>query len=591
MSPNGRSDESQTLPSTEGQTRQSPHPSPHLSPRQLLDLPGEVLHLICAQLCHHCRSRTLGGSSERPMDAVEDWTSYCKDSLALHALSQTCTVLRDAAQALLYHFPRIKSHHCFLRTVRERPDLADHVKHVWPVRVSLDELAKDMAPDGFALVKKTASELQMLVPGTDDTPFEDEFSVLLAHLASRLDDHQDGPQDEPEHDCFFQRDIFQTLLQGMLMALLPRLEVMHVDCWNDDNRFPPEIYHHAKRRLRRTGRMVSDGNGMGSLRTVVVRNWRLHTYRWERDDLMARDAPDGVFDGVHLDPHEFLLTCAASSLRQLIFRYLDAPHTWPATSRGPNPTKTLWSALPHLRAVEFQQMAWGVCRVHPESGMDSLPEEQLEAAYAGMEQMARECASLRSFSVSVVPFDGTGPNSFSPRRLLQSLLPAAERLEAICVQPYGIALRPFTELLVGGADLHCFTRLQELSLLEDCFCRGWTLDDDYDPDDDDFLGSLPGEDSDGKEADEKEEEHPYACTSTMCLVDMVPQSVTSLTVRLRGQPRAIPDIVRLGQEAAQGRFPSLRRVAVEFYEHNGIPGLEEAFHGSGVFVEVVSHFE
>lgn len=128
MPPNG-SDGSQTLTSTDGQVRRNPHPSRG----RLLDLPGEVLRLICAQLCHHCRSHAFRGLSELSMNTHAEWTSYCKDNLALNALSQTCTIFRDVAQPLLYHFLRIKRHHCFLRTVREHPDLADHVKHIWPV--------------------------------------------------------------------------------------------------------------------------------------------------------------------------------------------------------------------------------------------------------------------------------------------------------------------------------------------------------------------------------------------------------------------------------------------------------------------------
>lgn len=89
MPPNG-SDESQTLTSTDGQVRRNPHPSRG----RLLDLPGEVLRLICAQLCHHCRSqRVVGAVHEHPrrMDIVLQRQSCPECTIAdMHHLPGRC---------------------------------------------------------------------------------------------------------------------------------------------------------------------------------------------------------------------------------------------------------------------------------------------------------------------------------------------------------------------------------------------------------------------------------------------------------------------------------------------------------------------
>lgn len=103
-------------------------------------------------------------------------------------------------------------------------------------------------------------------------------------------------------------------------------------------------------------------------------------------------------------------------------------------------------------------------------GLYSVTEEQQDVAYRRIEQIAKECASLCSFAMSVTPLDNGGPNTFSPHRLLQSLLPAASRLETLTIHTDRVNLRPDPDVLVGTA-LHRFTNLQQLSLLEDCFCH------------------------------------------------------------------------------------------------------------------------
>lgn len=102
-----------------------------------------------------------------------------------------------------------------------------------------------------------------------------------------------------------------------------------------------------------------------------------------------------------------------------------------------------------------------------------VTEEQEDRAYRRIEQMARECVSLNSLKLSVVTLDSrASANTFSPNRLLQSLLPTASRLETLHIDAEQIRLQVGPAVLLG-TDMHCFTELQHLSLDEICFCRHW----------------------------------------------------------------------------------------------------------------------
>lgn len=225
----------------------------------LIALPSEVIYLICAQLCPHCRGL-------RPMHVI---TGSDKAS-PLKALSETCTTLRDIAQPLLYHVPYIFKYLYFLRTVWERPDLADSVKCVPSRFIHRHSLYEDLNALGFAFVKGMAAELQMIT--SEDAPFEDEFSEMLALLAGQCK----GEHEEYADTAHLQMEHFYTLLDTILIASLPCLEVLAIRGWEDYEYYPPEVLHHAKRRLARAGRLVSDrcaGTTMPSLHTIVMNGW------------------------------------------------------------------------------------------------------------------------------------------------------------------------------------------------------------------------------------------------------------------------------------------------------------------------------
>lgn len=477
----------------------------------LLSLPSEVKRLICAQLCGHCCALT----------ALETVTGLDEDSSShLKSLSETCTVLRDVAQPFLYHVPRIVRYSRFLWTIRERPDLADCVRCLPAVRLSLRCLAHDMDQDGVALFREAAAELQMIT--TQDRPLDDEFEHLLALAAGKR-------RDDLAITGWSQLTEFTLLLQAMLVASLPRLEILYIGARNADDYFPLPSYHHAKRRINRVGRLASNrctGSSMPSLRTIILQAWRQDSASWKESSISD-------YIDAHIDPAEFLFSCA-DLLHEVIFDSCDAPYKWPFASEVRE--AMVWSPLQTISAISFHDMNWGDGLSY--DGFATMTDVEQETAYSRIRQLATQCTKLTSFKLAVAPMDGPRhANPFSPNRLLQNLLPMSTRLETMSIQMAKVHIKrdPPTVL---GADIHRFTRLRQLSLDEMCFCRHW-LHDDNDAED----GKL----------------------SNSCLVEVLPTTVASLSIRLRRKPRTVPDLVQLGKAAIAGAFPNLKHLTVESY--------------------------
>lgn len=434
-----------------------------------------------------------------------------------------------------------------------------------------------MMGDGFALVKEMALELQLLT--SQDPPFEEEFASMLADITAGSYDEREEYSDA----TISQMEAFYELLDAILIASLPCLEIRCIDTWlvDEHHYIPLNIYRHAKRRLLRTGRLVSrrcDDPSIPSLHTVIFEGiidpdlWQFEKHSYGE---------------VYLDPHEFLFCCALS-LQQLIFSNCLAPYEWPPASTTTPANSSLWRVLPVLRSIEFDAMKWGASEGWEGPTERAISNEELDMAYLRLRHIAEQCAKLSSFKISIDFADGPHvANSFSPNRLLQSLRPMAARLEVLTIHLERVWPVPGDAALLG-AGMHDFTRLQDLSLDEMCFCNHW--------------------DDNSK------------TESNSCLVDVLPSSVKYLNVRLRKWPRAIPDLVRLGNVAAGAadRFPSLKHVTVEAYLHrppvsepnrfcwaDDVPSpqrslataepqiqalplqLAEAFKGSGVVTEVM----
>lgn len=102
---------------------------------QLERLPAEILHIVCSQLCTHC-CEAQTGRTDPHNDPAERVEIRLRRS-ALASLSRTLTLFRAIATPYLYHFvfhqpPEDKGETLtsLLRTIIQRPDLAQAVKHI-----------------------------------------------------------------------------------------------------------------------------------------------------------------------------------------------------------------------------------------------------------------------------------------------------------------------------------------------------------------------------------------------------------------------------------------------------------------------------
>lgn len=88
----------------------------------LLDLPVEVLQDICRTMCPHCVRNT-----RRHCQPNAENHDFCK---MLSRFSRTCSVMRDIAQPVMFHYPvpSIRGFMSLVRTLCRRPDLARRVR-------------------------------------------------------------------------------------------------------------------------------------------------------------------------------------------------------------------------------------------------------------------------------------------------------------------------------------------------------------------------------------------------------------------------------------------------------------------------------
>lgn len=419
----------------------------------------------------------------------------------------------------------------------------------------------------------------MFPPEADS--FDDEFASMFVAVASRKD------TDPPffTQDVLQKMEVFRSLLEAVLIASLPFLEILFVNVGQGEG-YPSHVHPHSRRRLDRAGRLASDRcptTSIPSLHTMVI--GVEHTAFW-------KNFVDN-YGIVVLDPHEVHFACA-KSLRTLVFHGCVASYGWLQSASIEN--QSIWSTMPELREIVCDEMKWATYKGY--ASVAAIADQ--EAAYLRIQQMTQQCHNLTSFKISVGWLDEpSAASTFSPSRLLQSLLPTTSRLKTLKIHLDTVQLQDRPSILLGQ-DLHFFTNLQELSLDEMCFCHHWT--------------------SNGEAQGDAYIESYAIRRNNDCLVYILPLSVVFLNIRLRKGPRAIPDLVRLGNAAAAGRFPNLKHVTVESYldfpddskkkPHHSpwierqptfgrnltrapqiqaiAPKLAEAFRGSDVVVEVTA---
>lgn len=205
--------------------------------RGLGHLPGEIQLQICTQLCIHCCGRT---------NKPDRWDDGGQNQRTLLALSQTSRSFHRVAQPIAFHiFQQVPSNrHAnafvkFVRTLLERPDLAQQVKEL---------RQHHYEPGGWSN--------------------EQDFNMLKA-TADRLGM---GSVDDPDFESADEEDVSAgKFCMELLIALLPNLETLHL-LFEDEGNYEQTTYTYLKRRLDKLG----SGGTLKHLRRVILdteENW------------------------------------------------------------------------------------------------------------------------------------------------------------------------------------------------------------------------------------------------------------------------------------------------------------------------------
>lgn len=351
-------------------------------------------------------------------------------------------------------------------------------------------------------------------PNWDTRRAEREDWEMLKALARKLDLRD---PDDAEYEKTFQylaeceptdqggstqssaKASFGKLITAMVLVLAPRLQFVVIDI--DDGVF---CWRHLDPVIPfpfLPRWLATTGRTFSSLRTIVVRNAFHH-----RPDNLGIEAASFLFD-------------VTPNVRSVVFqfmggfepRYYDGDET--KIQLYESNTLLKWPALGNV-----QQLCFDPCVRHD----DAVP-------CMGIRNMVQKCSRLQRFMFRLrYP---ANKELFLPTELMQAVLPARtslEWMELFCSDAKIPYLR--SESLLTD-ELKHFTSLQVLVLDEQLFCGHWN--------------SKP------------------ECVEDDCLVRILPETVTTLTIRLHDKFKAVPDLVRLGTEKKQGSFPRLIRVQVD----------------------------
>ncbi|CEJ81482.1 hypothetical protein VHEMI01604 [[Torrubiella] hemipterigena] len=172
-----------------------------------------------------------------------------------------------------------------------------------------------------------------------------------------------------------------------------------------------------------------------------------------------------------------------------------------------------WEALPELRELYFYP-----CH---HSG-ETLP-------LIGIEKVVKKCRKLKRFHLCFYSNDrSTDVPSFSPTTIIECLATALQTLTQFSLACSYLMIHNLVPSTLLGSNMSMFAMLTNLDVKEQVFCHHWVDTN----------------------------------RSTTCLTDMLPVTVTTLTIRIHDKFRAIGDTCHLGAVISDGGFPTLASLAV-----------------------------
>ncbi|KAM5354634.1 hypothetical protein ACJ41O_001281 [Fusarium nematophilum] len=381
--------------------------APNDASASLLDLPSEVLDMVCRNLCTHCSRNPL--SFDRP-DPNEQRARH----VALDSLSATCEHLRSIALPIFLHDAnQFISREHMISLLGQRPDLAGFVK----------------------VVKVPQGEPPM------STAIPQEHQII-ARKAVRSED--EGGQDWHNRRAGASpKEIYCELL----MALCPKVETLAFHCcaYVSHLSYPLHVADTTLGNLAHRFKQLGSTPGLPSLRTLEL----------SKDEKVW--APAGNFGILH--PAVSVLLGAAPRLERLVLRW------W--TGLGEYEIKRALDmkaydvGIRNLRCLEMYQ----ACIEDRDAEYEALREMVLQAQ--NLETFGFSCST---WVYGGVVYNHLAPARFlqalEPRKdMLQHL-----ELEISDALNLDEQEDPFPPQL-DAQQLAKFTKLHTLTLSENTFCR------------------------------------------------------------------------------------------------------------------------
>ncbi|CEJ90643.1 hypothetical protein VHEMI06411 [[Torrubiella] hemipterigena] len=486
-----------------------------------LGLPSEIQYKICTLFCRHCQP------AASPFATL--FAPAGAPFQALKALSETCHSLKEMAQPILYHYPDVKSYTSFFKAVIARPDLAASVR-VFARYYEADRSPYKSSPSVYSR-EDTVYLIQLgqkfgLEEDGNNRDSENDFGprddVNFKRCFEYLEDTPIG--DQEGYTMMISQAAYYSFLTALHFAILPRLEFVMIDI--EDGRSWVRSHPLSSGRLLLTypylkQAIAGNPDHFSHLNAVVFRS----SFHYREESL-------------GLESVAYMLS-AIPNVRVVFFDMLRGmkPRSHQDPDLFPEPPELSWSVLPQLQEIYFDPCA------RPKS----------PPPIAAISNMLQRCSRLKKLVYRhKYPDQFTPTTLFSPTKLCNAIASTQGTLQHLEIYCSSAKIPLFASEQLIDYRLKDFTTLKTLALDEELFCKHWH-----------------------KEA---------YLDSDACLVRILPDNISSLTVRLHDKFKAVPDIIRLGRDKALGHYPKLSSLEVHILhdadapdDHHNVNQVEEAF--------------
>lgn len=483
-------------------------------------LPLDIQHQVCFLFCRHCRGQGRPSSPSVLLFAAAD---SC--FATLKALSETCRALKELAQPILYHYPTVKTYTPFFKTVTTRPALAASVKVLarmyesdWYSLEGPLQHSKEDIPYLIELARSLGLNEDADEVDEAEEPWakdDADFSRCFKYLHECAEEDALGVTIDVAHQSYY------SLLTALHFAILPKLEFVMIDLYDGTWPLQQSAFINGQLALSYPylPKVVAvKPDHFAQLNTVVFRN----SYHNRQESL-------------GLERIAFLLPII-THIRVVFFQalrgqiYQDDAQTQSCSPR----VEPSWPALTCLEEVYF----------------DPCVRLNSPAPLVAISNMLRCCPRLKKLVYRHKYSDQFNPTLFFPTELLDAILVAKHTLLHLEMYCSYAKVPSFPSESLMDFRLKELTLLTTLVIDEELFCQHWLSDDSN---------------------------ATVNASFDTCLISILPETVSWLTVRLHDKLKAVPDIAQLGKEIALGHHNS-QLSFLQVYVIHDVAGLADPYN-------------